>query len=200
MIWSLLFTGNWTINQKDIDSVLTDVYESCVQAGASACPIYEDSVEKVRARVEKIFNDVHLNPVVLYEDPRPDNITFAAVDYSTVKRAVFDMLWVPYGTALNTTKALAALEQGNGTLLYDNSFTKAMQEIVFHCSANRSASQRSSPYVANLGEIQAAIACGDQLNEGTKTLQEFQQEYDVVKQLSQEWASTWLPTVPSYCS
>ena len=179
---------------------MTDVYESCVQAGASACPIYEDSVEKVRARVEKIFNDVHLNPVVLYEDPRPDNITFAAVDYSTVKRAVFDMLWVPYGTALNTTKALAALEQGNGTLIYGNSVAEEMQNIVFQCSANSSASQQSSPYVADLGEIQAAIACGDQLSEGTLTLPEFQKEYDVIKQFSKDWAPTWLPTIPGYCS
>ena len=110
------------------------------------------------------------------------------------------MLWTPYTSALNLTKALVALEQGNGSLLYDSSDAKQLKDLVFQCSANSSVSQQSSPYVPNLGEVQAAIACGDQLNEGTKTLQEFQQEYAELKSFSEDWASTWLATLPSYCS
>ena len=176
--------------------MLTSVYEACVEAGASACPIYEDTVDQVRARVNNIVDSVHLDPAVVFEGS--NNTVFGTVDYSGLKNTMFQMLYTPYASAYNFTLALAALEQGNAEAIFDNSVVNEYAQLVYTCPEY--ASQSTQPYVAGLNEIQTAIACGDQLTPGGQSVQELRQTYSEMRAYSEEWASTWLPSVSGPCS
>ena len=191
-------SGNWTFNLKDTDSVLTNVYEACVEAGPSACPIYESTVDEVRARVNKVVDGVHLEPAVVFQGT--NNSTFGTVDYSDIKTFMLEMLYQPYASALSFAKALVALEQGNADSLYDGSVYNSYAQLVYSCAESSTASNNSQPYVAGFNEIQTAIACGDQLTSGGRSIQELRQAYSELKAYSEEWASAWLPIFEGPCS
>ena len=59
-------TGNDTSTLLDTDSALASIYDACVEARPSLCAIYKNSADLIRARVDKLINDVHIAPVPLF--------------------------------------------------------------------------------------------------------------------------------------
>lgn len=148
--------------------------------------------------MNKIIDDVHLNPVVVFEGT--NSTVFSTVDYSDTKITMLEMLYNPYASALNFTNSLVALEQGNAESLYDSSVYSVYDHLVYMCPESSTASNNTQPYVAGLNEIQTAIACSDQLTSGAKSIQELRQAYGEMMAYSEEWASAWLPVFAGPCS
>ena len=191
-------SGNWIANLKDTDSTLTNVYEACLDAGPSSCPMYMDTVDQIRARVDKIIEDVHLAPVAVFNDSISSGSgpVFGSVDYSTVKIGMIQMLYTPYASAEIFFEGLAALEQGNADLIYESSVEEAYANLLLTCLPE----DASQPYVAGLNEIQTAIACGDQLGNSSISLQDLRVAYKEMRSFSEDWASTWLTIFTAPCS
>ena len=149
--------------------------------------------------MNKLIDNAHVNPIVVFDDSDPDNIVFGNVDDTAIKLTLLAMLYRPYDLASDYLEGLAALEQGNGSYIYSISPEKSYADLLSNSSSS-SAQSSSQPYVADAGEIQTAIACGDIVNAGATTLQELQEAYDEMLSISEERAGIWLPVFTGACS
>ncbi|EKM52549.1 uncharacterized protein PHACADRAFT_126443 [Phanerochaete carnosa HHB-10118-sp] len=190
------YSGNDTSSIMDTDKALTSIYEACVEAGPSLCAIWENSTDLVRARVDKLINNVHLDPVPLINDTDPAAITFGVVDYSTLVQQLFQLVYYPFSHASTTTEALAQLEQGNGTLIFQNSDTQIVDSLA-SCEAD---SDTGRSFVSSLLDVSSAIECGDILGSSSRTFQQAREDYQILLDLSPLFAPTWYPLGSGLCT
>lgn len=155
----------------DTDNALTSVYDACVAAGPKKCAIYENSTELVRARVNKILNDVHLAPVPVYNNTDLSQITFGVVDYSLVALQLFQALYWPYANSPTLADSLAELEKGNGSPIYANSLTSIVNSWALDTCQN------DQPFQADLVDVTSPILCGDALVNTTRSLEDAYSDY-----------------------
>ena len=160
--------------------------------------MYADTVDQIRARVNKIIEDVHLAPVAVFDDSSANGSApvFGSVDYSAVKTGLFQMLYTPYASAETFFERLAALEQGNASLMYNASVEKGYSNLLLTCASENT----SQPYVAGITEISTAIACGDRLGDNSVSLQDLRAAYKDTQSFSEDWGSTWLTIFSAPCS
>ncbi|GJE96012.1 alpha/beta hydrolase [Phanerochaete sordida] len=168
------------------DAALTSIYDACVAAGPTLCPIWQNSTALVRARVNRLLDEVHLAPVPLYNASDPVT-PFGILDYATVFEAVFQMIYFPYSTGTSTAAALVALEQGNGVPLYTGSTASAIDIVGGTCAPP------PGPFVVGFTELIASITCGDAVVDKRRTLAQTRADYAVTRRTSPFAAAWWAP-------
>jgi hypothetical protein len=187
------FTGGFKTDLLDTDKALTSLYNACVVAGPSKCAIYENNTELVRARVNKILNDVHLAPVSVYNNTDASQITFGVVDYSLAVSQIVQTLYWPYATGPILAKSLVELERGNGNPIYANSITSTIDSLALDTCQN------NQPFQAGNVDVAAPIFCGDALVNTTRSLEEAYADYLAVLQVS-KFISAYYTRLPAVCT
>lgn len=186
-------SGDWSSALLNTEASLTAFYAACVEAGPSKCAIYENTTDLIRARVDKIINDVHVHPLPVYNDTNPAAITFGVTDYTLVVTQLLQLLYTPFQSGPAGAKALVALEQGDGSQLYrgsDESIIGALDT----CNYNTSVL-----FPTNIIEQTDAIVCGDILVNKTRTIQEARKDYEKMLNLS-AFGTTWYPLSQALCA
>lgn len=192
------YKAQWSINLRDTDATLKWFTDGCAEAGPKECALYEDSKEKVAARVDNLFAKLKTNPIPV---PLPSNSTSATdygiVDYGLVRGIVFQFLYKPYnsGASANRTisatklaKALAAADNGDGLPLWD--LQKAGRpSLKCECPG--------APKSAPLGSAHLAIMCTDG-EPVTDTLEELREHYEAMVKYS-SFADVWAARVGCAC-
>lgn len=166
------------------DDALTSIYDSCVVAGPQLCAIYENSTDLVRARVNRLLDSIHLDPIALIDDTDPTNITWEVLDYSTAVGLIFTVLYTPYEDAQPFAEAIAQLEQGN---------TSSILQLISSPLPDICAANASSPFSDdNIFNAKTAVWFGDSLTDGNRTFAEAQANYQAMLNVS-EFATVWYP-------
>ncbi|GJE95986.1 alpha/beta hydrolase [Phanerochaete sordida] len=188
------YTGNDTASLATSDAALASLWESCVAAGPTNCALYENSTELIAARVNKLIADVHVAPVPIYSDADPSAISFGVLDYTTLVQVLYQTTYFPYSHASSFASALVALEAGNASAVFAGSDTQAVDAL------STCAFDTSKPYVANIMDVELAIACGDALNPNVSTVQQAKELYgEIVAQSPLFGPDAW-PTLLGGCT
>ena len=164
-------------------------------AGPSLCPIFEKSADLVRARVNKLIENIHVAPVPIFDASESVGKVFAVVDYAIVVESLFDVLSNPYTGALQFAEAVVQLEQGNGTLMFQGSDAQGDIDPLATCDFDP-----SQPFSAQWLDIEVPISCGDSLVNTRLTLEGARAQYDGMLQLSEMFAPAWYPLIQGLCS
>ena len=169
----------------DSDNALNQIYQACVDAGPSTCPLYESSADKVSARVDKLLDSLKTQPLSFFNSTIND---FGVLDYSTAKFAVLQTIYKPYnvvGGGASLLSAIAAAEQGEGRPLYDT-FIGAPSSSPFECPT--SAVDQVS-FASGL-ESQWSVRCGD-LSRPPLSLDELKANYAETEHDSHFFGEAW---------
>lgn len=145
--------GKYAHDLQDTDKALLSIYQACVDAGPSICPIFETSTDKISARVDTLLESLKIEPISFYNETSGE---YGSLDYSAAKGAIFTVLYTPHQNGAALTVALALAEQGEGQPLFTLSGrVAANSDYVCSCSETP-----STPF-ADGYENTLAIACGD---------------------------------------
>ena len=176
-------TGNRTNTLASTDDTLTSIYDSCVAAGPQLCPIYENSTDLVRARVNAVLDSVHVEPLAAINDTDASNIEWTVVDYTAVTTLLFNTLYTPYASAQGFAEAIVALEQGDPSVVLQ----AIMSPLADICPANSSV-----PVSDGTFDAATAIWFGDSFVDGNRTFAEAKANYEAALNLS-AFAALWYP-------
>lgn len=138
-----LALADWARDILTADKDLQDFFNSCYEAGPEACAFYESTSSQIAQRYNNLLASVRNLPVVVQSDS-----TFGIVDEATVRSLVLGVLYSPYPGYSVLAPALAALEQGNGSEI----FQLAGGPPVGQCTADNTTNDFDS-FIA--------ISCGD---------------------------------------
>ena len=151
--------GDWLGSLEDSEQALTNVYEACFEAGPSACAIYEDSPDDIRARVQKLIDSIHQSPLPIYNNSDPSDIQFGVVDYSLASQALVQTVYSPYQLGQTFAEAIVEMEQGNGSIVFQlmpGNGANNGQVDLFSCDSGF-----PTPFSSGGLDILASIGCGD---------------------------------------
>ncbi|KAJ7159601.1 Alpha/Beta hydrolase protein [Mycena filopes] len=160
--------ANLTIAATDTDAVLQTFFDGCVTAGPSLCAFYESTATKIAARLATLTDTLRTQPI-----PAITSHGYALVDYSLLRMVIFNSLYMPFMYFPPLAQALALLERGNGTALYDL-FEELSGDVPFECDCN---ANNTAPFTTNGAEAAIAVQCGDAVpvNDSIGQLTEFYQ-------------------------
>ncbi|KAJ7083879.1 hypothetical protein C8R44DRAFT_903571, partial [Mycena epipterygia] len=139
--------ANLTIEATDTDKVLQSFFDGCVAAGPDLCAFYKPTAAEISDRLSALTSSIRAEPV-----PVITATSYGIVDYSLLRSTLFNSFYTPYSSFGSLAEGLAALERGNGTLLYFLS-----QEAPFRCDC----SNDTAPFHLNGAEAATAVECGD---------------------------------------
>jgi hypothetical protein len=169
---------------RDTDKVLDYFYAKCAEAGPQECSLYEKTPDAIKARVEKIFDDLKSKPLPVVIGDGPQD--YGIVDYGMVQNAVANFLYFPFSIGgPNASAIFTSLEQGDGSLVYASLLDPSQ---VSQCSCDGSSSQEDIDQLSGV-----AILCsdGDPVND---TLSELQQWFENNLKIS-TFADVWTQRV-----
>jgi len=135
----------WNSNLDSTDAVIASFYSFCHQAGPSSCPLYESTVDKIKARVSHIIHDL-----------TPFSVPFASQGPAVATTVILENLllssiYTPVSLFPILADVLVAVENNNQTILgqfVDNS-------VSYKCNCHD-----PSPWLRQTQESQA-INCSD---------------------------------------
>ncbi|EJC97830.1 uncharacterized protein FOMMEDRAFT_149337 [Fomitiporia mediterranea MF3/22] len=185
------YMGNWTGFILDMDKTYTNILDACVQAGPSLCPIFENTTAQVHSRIENILNKLRTEPILLFNTTAINSLI---VDYAAVRFQIMRALYSPYVDGAPLTEALALLEQGNASLIVQNSVGSVFSEFL----ENECPAPTGQPFVVGAFETQSTILCGDIVTDDVQTIDYARNAYDTASKFSPEFAGAWLSI--SLCS
>lgn len=174
--------GLWSNNLRDTDAGLFQIYQACVDAGPSVCPIYETSVDEVNARVNSLLEKLKVHPISFYNSSTG---AYGTLDYSAAKGSIFTVLYNAHKAGARLTHAIADAEKGVGQPLYDLS-SRVVSSEALECDCP--ASPLPLPF-SNSAENTLAIACGD-AGPTEATLEETREFYEEMGK-SSTFAEMW---------
>ncbi|KAJ7864256.1 TAP-like protein-domain-containing protein [Mycena olivaceomarginata] len=157
------FNTNLTIEATDTDKVLQSFFDGCAAAGPDLCAFYEPTAAGVADRLAALTESVRTHPVAAVTPAG-----YGIVDYSLLRQSLFTSFYVPYMLFGPIAQGLAALENGDGSILLS-----IVQQPAFEYDC----SNDTVPFHLNNGEAVFAIQCGDGA-EVTDTLEELRAWYD----------------------
>ncbi|TCD68548.1 hypothetical protein EIP91_010473 [Steccherinum ochraceum] len=147
------YKGLWLDMVPDTDEGLRFLEQECVDLGPSGCAFYEPTVDLVHARLTALLAKLRAYPISFYDD---DLGAFGLMDYSSVKRFLFQILYGPIGLASYIFQGLYELEQGKvGRSIIQWGGAGLNRAISTPCQCSKPETYRSS------FEAVIAIACGD---------------------------------------
>ncbi|KAJ7454309.1 TAP-like protein-domain-containing protein [Mycena galericulata] len=171
------FAGEWSNNLSDTDKVWASFINGCVAAGPHGCAFYSPTAAEIQENVDKIYASLRARPI-----PVRTTTSFGIVDYSTMRRAIFLSLYIPYARFPALAQALADLSGGNGTALF-----KMTERPAFECDCDPSEFR-----FEEVEEASDAVRC----NDGKRveaSYEDFVEHYHNTSKLS-SWADVWEPT------
>ncbi|KAJ7211055.1 hypothetical protein C8J57DRAFT_1539660 [Mycena rebaudengoi] len=136
------FKANLTIEATDADKVLQAFFDGC------AAGLLTDLTASIRAKPVPVITPT----------------SYGVVDHTVLRLTLFDSFKLPYDLFPTVAESLAALESGNGTLLY-SIFADAPFEC--DCSTNDTV-----PFHLNSNEANIAVQCSD-AEEVTDSIEQF---------------------------
>ena len=128
---------------------MDDFFDSCHAAGPNACAFYKSTTSQIEQRYNDLFTSLRNQPVVIHF-----NSTFGIVDEATLRETVGSILYTPYPGYSLLAPALAALEQGDGSQIFELFGGPTLDQ----CSADST---------DNSFDSSVAISCGDAIVNGT---------------------------------
>jgi hypothetical protein len=165
-------------------------YEQCVRAGPLECALHEKTPSAVKARVERIFDTILVQPVPTVIGTGPAD--YGLVDYGKLLRTVFDFLYSPFAAGgQNAALLLAALERGDGAPFYQ---AQADPRNFLQCGCDARVPQDSGGF-GQLGAAAIAFSDADPIND---TLPELQAWYAANRRESR-FAAIWPYRVIGAC-
>ncbi|KAJ7122629.1 alpha/beta hydrolase fold-domain-containing protein [Mycena crocata] len=162
--------ANMTIEATDTDAELQVFFDSCAAAGPELCAFHKPTAVEISDRLAVLTASIRGQPV-----PVITPSSYGIVDYSVLRRTLFATLYVPYNFFGLLAEGLAALEGGNGTIIYS-----LTEQLPFQCECN----DDSVPFHLNGAEATVAIQCGDAV-EVPDSLADFEQFYNSAARTSQ---------------
>ncbi|KAL5524558.1 hypothetical protein ACEPAF_9698 [Sanghuangporus sanghuang] len=181
------YNGLWANNLRDTDDALMDIYQSCVNAGPSRCPIYEKSASLVQARVDRLLHRLKSEPIAFYSNSTDLAGGYEVVDYALVKIYMFLVLYNTHRSGLYLANALAALEQGDPSGFYLASPRKELEQLL-QCSCP--APGENPARFQGGSEITLSIGCGDILEKRDEELDDIRRAYEEMSGVS-GFADVW---------
>ncbi|KAJ7206707.1 Alpha/Beta hydrolase protein [Mycena rebaudengoi] len=125
------FSANWTIDVTDTDKALQTFFDGCAAAGPDLCAFYKPTMVEIADRLTALTASIRTQPI-----PVLTPAGYGLVDYSLLRLSVLEALYPPCSLFPTLARGLAALENGDGSILYSIS-----QEPTFQCDcANNTAS------------------------------------------------------------
>lgn len=106
----MFLSGQYARDLIDTDKDLFQIYQACVEAGPSICPIHESSADAIDQRINAFLDKLKTQPRFYNETSG----AYGTLDYSAAKGAIATVLYVPYDSGASLAQALALAEQGVG--------------------------------------------------------------------------------------
>ncbi|KAJ7109566.1 hypothetical protein C8R43DRAFT_1043130 [Mycena crocata] len=166
------FNADLTIEATDTDKVLQTFFDSCVAAGPDLCAFHAPTPTAIADRLAALTASIRARPVSVV---LPTG--YGIVDYSLLRSALFTSFYVPYILFGPVAQGLAALEAGDGSIL----FSIMQRGPAFECFEG---GNDTVPFHLNNGEAVVAIQCGDAV-EVTDSVEELRAWYNTAAQTSQ---------------
>ncbi|KAF8217173.1 TAP-like protein-domain-containing protein [Mycena galopus ATCC 62051] len=175
------FATLWDNNLLDTDKVWMAFIDGCVAAGPSGCAFFAPTAAEISDNVEKLSESLRSRPIPVRTDT-----SFGVVDYSRLRRTIFESLYSPYAMFPILAQALADVARGNGTTLF-----KMLEIPAFECACD--AAQHQFEFVS---EGFPAVLC----NDGKRISPEYDEVLARYQSLSKtsNWADVWAP-IPLQC-
>ncbi|CAK5282286.1 unnamed protein product [Mycena citricolor] len=170
------FALEWSNNLIDADINWASFASGCVTAGPEGCPFYSPSTVQITDRLQALYNRLLQRPI-----PVRTAKSYGLVDFSKLRRTIFSSLYSPYAKFLPLAAALADLERGNATALWEMSEGDA-----FECGCDP-----TEHIFDSVGDGGAAVLC----NDGARMSGDFdsmERHYHEMLKVS-EWADVWEP-------
>ncbi|KAJ7915406.1 Alpha/Beta hydrolase protein [Mycena leptocephala] len=162
------FGANLTIEVTDTDKALHTFFDGCAAAGPDLCAFYKPTVVEIADRLTALTASIRTQPI-----PVLTPAGYGLVDYSLLRLSLLGALYHPFSLFPTLARGLAALENGDGSILYSIS-----QGPTFQCDcANNTASPPTD-------DSTVAIGCGDAI-EVTDSIEEATEFYQNAAKTSQ---------------
>ena len=166
-----------------------DIYQACVTAGPSKCPLYEDNASLVKARVDRLLERLKTEPVTVYNSTGP-GVNYAVVDYALAKNAIFRVLYNTHTAGALLVNALATLEEGGAEILSTFSDKTALENLIeCTCPATGETHNQFQSF-----EVTFSIACSDRLENRQEDLNSVRGAYEEMAKTS-SFAEVWISRV-----
>ncbi|KAJ7240020.1 Alpha/Beta hydrolase protein, partial [Mycena rebaudengoi] len=168
------FATEWSYNIMDTEKTWESFVDGCVAAGPDTCAFYAPTADALMEKVNRIYDSIRLRPI-----PVRTNTSYGLVDYSLLRNVIFDSLFSPYATFVPLARALADLNEGNGTALFSMAETPS-----FKCECD------SLEYSFDLNpEAETAVLCNDG-KQIPSTYEDAEKHYLEMSKTS-SWADVW---------
>ncbi|KAJ7499974.1 TAP-like protein-domain-containing protein [Mycena latifolia] len=170
------FATGWINNLIDTDKVWASFVDGCVAAGPEGCAFFAPTAEEISEKTDQLYASVRARPV-----PVRTTTSFGLVDYSMLRRTIFQALYSPYAVFPALARALAELTAGNGTALF-----RMFEQPPFECDCDPSKYRFET-----VGEAGAAVVC----NDGQRISPAYEDLVENYYQMSKmsTWADMWEP-------
>jgi hypothetical protein len=124
--------ANWLTNLQDSDSIVDSLFKQCHEAGPVLCPLYHDSLEKIKSAYTDTLAALKVEPLSI---PADDNYGPDIYTYHEFANLIIPVLYSP--TIFPAVSAIIKqIVNGNTT-----GFTKA-KELLFPETCRSSSCQR----------------------------------------------------------
>ncbi|KAJ7683904.1 TAP-like protein-domain-containing protein [Mycena olivaceomarginata] len=160
------YKANLTSEGIETDKVLQTFFDGCAEAGPDLCAFYKPTAAEIADRLSALTAFIRAQPV-----PVITPTSYGLVDYSFLRWQIFQTLYAPYVYFPALAESLAALERGNGTMLYELLGVSAP----FECDCG--GANDTVPFHLNDGEAVYAIRCGDAV-EVTDSIEQLAEYYN----------------------
>ncbi|KAJ7663011.1 TAP-like protein-domain-containing protein [Mycena rosella] len=172
----LVIDAEWSNNLLNADKVWSTFFDGCVAAGPEGCAFFSPTAAEISENVDKLYASLRERPI-----PVRTNTSFGLVDYSMLRRAIFQSLYSPYAAFPDLAQALADLSAGNATALF-----KVSEKPPFECGCDESQYRFES-----VGEGGDAVLCNDG-QRIPRAYEDIVAHYQKMRETS-EWADVWEP-------
>jgi hypothetical protein len=152
----------------DTDKALQTFFDGCAAAGPDLCAFYKPTAVEIADRLTALTASIRTQPV-----PVMTPAGYGLVDYSLLRLSLLDALYQPFSLFPTLARGLAALEHGDGSILYS-----ITQQPTFQCDC---ANKTAPPFN---GDSIVAIECGDAI-EVTDSIEEVTEFYQNAAKTSQ---------------
>ncbi|EJC98014.1 alpha/beta-hydrolase [Fomitiporia mediterranea MF3/22] len=189
------YSGLWANNLRDTDAALMDFYQACVTAGPSKCPIYENTTSLIQERIDRLLDKLQRVPLAFHDDTSsPLGSDFEVISHGLVREAIFNVLYKTHSAGATLAHALAALERGNTSQIYQLS-RKFLYNSYLRCDCPLKPGETPIRFQGEY-ETTYAISCGDAI-ERNEDLEDTRKAYEEMAK-NTSFAFTWPPRV--FCS
>ena len=154
------FAGAGTHFLQDTDKVMSAFYYFCHKAGPEFCSFHASSPSVIETRLNKLFQSLKKNPVIVPSPLDSINELPSIISYSDVRRLIASSLYRPLVMFPPLAEALAALEAGDGSPFLN--LSGRSEGDPFLCDEGRDKPTPELPDVEGSPHATNAIFCSDQ--------------------------------------